>query len=71
MKYLQELGINLELGYWASLFCCSLLSLLDAFEKVTDCSRDDAQLVFWYAHVKASTHCVRLPRTSLEKQTSP
>lgn len=67
-SYLQELGVDLELGGGAALLLGGLPSLLDALEQVVDGSRDDAQVLVGDVEVEARPHGVRLPRARLQEQ---
>lgn len=67
-SYLQELGIDLELGGGAALILGGLPALLDALEEVVDGSRDDAQLLVQDVDVEARPHGVGLPRARLQEQ---
>lgn len=67
-SYLQELGVDLELGGGAALLLGGLPALLDALEEVVDGSRDDAQLLVQDVDVKARPHGVGLPRARLQEQ---
>lgn len=64
--YLEELGVDLKLGYRPSLLLSGLSALLDALEEVVDGSRNDTQLVVYDVDVKARPHGVGLPRTRLD-----
>lgn len=59
--YLEELGVDLELWYGASLLLGGLSALLDAFEEVMDGTGDDAQLLVDNVDVEARPHGVGLP----------
>lgn len=59
--YLEELSVDLELGYGESLLLGGLSALLDALEEVVDGAGDDAQLLFDDVDVKARPHGVGLP----------
>ena len=63
--YLQELCVDLELGYRLALLCGGLPSFLNASEEVPDCPGNDAQLLLTDVHVKPCAHGVGLSRTSL------
>lgn len=67
--YLEELGVDLELRYGASLLLSSLSTLLYALEEVVDGAGDDAQLFVYDVDIKACAHRVRLPRTGLHGET--
>lgn len=63
--YLQELCVDLKLGYRLALLCGGLPSFLNAPEEMSDCPGNDSQLLLTDVHVKPCTHGVGLPRTSL------
>lgn len=64
--YLQELGVDLELGGGAALLLGGLLALLDALEEVVDGPRDDTQVLVRDVDVEACPHGVGLPRARLQ-----
>lgn len=59
--YLEELGVDLKLGYGASLLLGGLLALLDTLEEVVDGAGDDTQLLIRDVDVEARPHGVGLP----------
>jgi len=67
-RYLEELGVDLELGGGASLLLGGLAPLLDALVEVVDGTRDDAQLLLADVDVEARAHGVGLPRARLDRQ---
>lgn len=64
--YLEKLGVDLKLGYGASLLLGGLSARLDALEEVVDGAGDDTQLLIPDVDVKPRPHGVGLPRTSLD-----
>lgn len=66
-SYLQELGVDLELGGGAALLLGSLSALLDDLEQVVDSSWDDPQVLVGDVDIKTRPHCVGLSRARLQE----